>query len=215
MFKSSVALTVISCVAAVIVAVANDKTKERIACQVVKYQTEALQMVVPAGSKLTEQKFRLSDDEDSVIFWTGSIKNDTVYVFKVENHGYSGMIKFLVGVTAAGKIIGMAVLDQNETPGLGTRIQEVVARQYIGNGRGGNREKTAPWFSEQFRGISVNSPIMIEKEFGEWHSLDEKKRKVLMEKNSITAVTGSTISTRAVISGLTVKVQAYLKAIRG
>ena len=71
------------------------------------------------------------------------------------------------------------------------------------------------WFSDQFMGISINKPIAIEKTVGEWHGLSDKERLSLIEKNGITAITGSTISTRAVTNGLTAKAQLYLKAIRG
>ena len=47
--------------------------------------------------------------------------------------GLWGPIRAAVGVDAAGNLTGVAILEQNETPGLGARITE-------------------PWFRRQFRG---------------------------------------------------------------
>lgn len=215
MLRLSIVLTVIACGAALLIAVTNMKTQDRIASQQIAAQQEALKRIMPEGVTITERKVALSPESDSVTYWTGCSATDTVYAFKVGSRGYSSVINYMVCTTPEGIITGMTVLDQSETPGLGSRVQETISKKYIWNGFGGPEEKTAPWFSEQFRGISINRPVAIEKAMGEWHLLGEQQRSKLTGKNGITAITGSTISTRAVISGLSSKAKVYLKAIRG
>jgi electron transport complex protein RnfG len=81
----------------------------------------------------------------------------------VSPRGYSSAINLLVGVDARGKVIGIKVLSQQETPGLGANI-------------------VRPEFLKQFIGKSARDPIEANKD--------------------IDAITGATISTRAVCSGV-------------
>jgi electron transport complex protein RnfG len=49
----------------------------------------------------------------------------------VSERGYSGLVKLMVGLAADGKIINIAVLEQKETPGLGTKMNgEKFLRQF-------------------------------------------------------------------------------------
>lgn len=82
--------------------------------------------------------------------------------FLVSPYGYAGNIDMLVGVGADGKIKGIKILRQRETPGLGAGI----ARQK---------------FLKQFTGKSARDP--------------------LEPKKDIDAITGATISSRAVCAG--------------
>ncbi len=55
------------------------------------------------------------------------------YIFEASEYGYSSEIMLLVGMDADGAIRGVRILEQQETPGLGTKITE-------------------PWFTDQFVG---------------------------------------------------------------
>ncbi|MFA6548841.1 MAG: FMN-binding protein [Candidatus Margulisiibacteriota bacterium] len=81
----------------------------------------------------------------------------------VSPRGYSSTINLLVGIDAQGKVIGIKVLDQKETPGLGASIVK-------------------PDFLKQFIGKSARDPIEV--------------------KNDVDAITGATISSRAVCKGV-------------
>jgi electron transport complex protein RnfG len=55
------------------------------------------------------------------------------YASTTTARGYSSAIEILVGVGLDGKVQGIAILSQAETPGLGTRItQESFLRQFVG-----------------------------------------------------------------------------------
>lgn len=212
--RLTVVLTFISCGAALLIAVTNVKTRDRIEHQQMKVQNEALKKIMPDGVAISEKKFVLPTN-DTLPYWTGVLGDDTVFTLKVGNRGYSSQIYFLVCTSTEGKILGMTILEQHETPGLGAREQEKLSKKYIWNSLFGAAEQIDPWFSEQFEGVSINRPILIERTIGEWHSLNNEERSDLLDRNGITAITGSTISTRAITEGLNNKAKSYLKAIRG
>ncbi len=54
-------------------------------------------------------------------------------IYEIDAPGYSSIIELLVGVDNDGEIIGIKVLSQSETPGLGANIvKEEYLKQYIG-----------------------------------------------------------------------------------
>ena len=95
------------------------------------------------------------------------------YVFTTQGKGYSSTIETIVGVDTDITVTGARVLFQQETPGLGDKILEV---------RSG--EET-PWFTDQFVGQSADENIAVVKDGG-----------------TIDAITGATISSRAVASSI-------------
>lgn len=111
--------------------------------------------------------------------------------------------------------MGMKILEQSETPGLGSRVQESISKKYIWNGFFGKKEEGLNWFTKQFEGIDIKKVITINKTAGEWHKLGGEQRNNLLTSNEITAITGSTISTRAVTRGLENQARSYLNAIQG
>ena len=98
----------------------------------------------------------------------------------------------MVGITDDGTIQGIKILSQNETPGLGSNIDEVVEDKTVWTAFS-KEEKGAtpkPWFQEQFRGKSINNLDQIE------------------------TITGATISSAAVIVSIKEKVEIILKEIK-
>lgn len=53
------------------------------------------------------------------------------YVVKASGRGYSSTIETIVGVDPTGRITGLKVTSQQETPGLGTRIVEVKSTKTV------------------------------------------------------------------------------------
>lgn len=87
------------------------------------------------------------------------------YAFIASGSGYGGDIEILVGLDNNFSIIGISILAQTETPGLGNRITESS-------------------FTDQFKGLSV-SDIALASEGGK-----------------IDAITGASISSRAVVDAI-------------
>jgi len=122
-------------------------------------------------------------------------------------------VSLMVGVDTAGVILGISVLGQNETPGLGTRVTEVATTRYVWNAFGRAEAPREPWFTEQFEGLDLDERIEISKA-GEWHALAKDQRERLRSENDVSAITGATISTRAVVRALETRVFPYLRALR-
>jgi electron transport complex protein RnfG len=211
--KLTVVLTITGIAAALLIAFTNSKTEAKIQTQQIQAQTAALQAIMPQGVKVSEMKGEKTGQPSQ--YWIGVKDADTSYAFKLSSTGYSSTISYLVCVNAFGILEGMSVLEQNETPGLGNRIQETISNKYIWNGLLAKKEVVSPWFTEQFKGINALNPIAIEKSFAEWHKLGDEDRAKLLQKNAVTAITGATISTRAVVHGIESQAKAYLNAIKG
>lgn len=92
------------------------------------------------------------------------------------DNGFGGRIELIIGMLMDGTVSGYKVIDQKETPGLGTKIA---------SGK----------FAEQFVGMnSYNDNFKLKKDGGD-----------------IDAITGATISSRAVIDAIEKAIVAYKK----
>jgi len=62
-------------------------------------------------------------------FWREYDKDGNAigYAFIGETRGYSGIIRFICGIDLDGKIKGLSIISQTETPGLGARITEAAS----------------------------------------------------------------------------------------
>jgi electron transport complex protein RnfG len=91
--------------------------------------------------------------------------------------GYAGEIHLVLGITAAGDITGVRVVEHKETPGLG---------DYIDPGK--DRNKTTPWI-EQFTGLN-------------YPGLPDDEWKVRKDKGHFDYRAGATVTPRAVIEAV-------------
>lgn len=212
--KLSLTLTIIGIFAALLIAFTNSKTSTKILEQKLLKESTSLQQIMPKGAVIKEMK---SDNpQGPAQYWIGINGSDTSYAFKVSSQGYSSSIVSQICVDASGVVKGMNILDQGETPGLGTRVEEVITKNYIWNFF--FAEKTSPekpWFTQQFIGINILNDIAIEKNMGEWHTVSAEGHSDLKKRNAVTAITGSTISTRAVVKSITQQAKMCLISIKG
>lgn len=197
--KLTLILLIVSSIAGFTIALTYNQTKEMIDEQKAKTQQNALEQVFPKGTIIEEDNSATIIDDT---YWIGKNNNQIIgYAFKGSNTGYSSDIKFIVGVDFEGTIFGLTVMEQLETPGLGTRTQEVVSKKYIWNGLFSKEKKDTPWFTKQFSGINIFKKIEIDKA-KEWHKMADDEKSSLMSANKISGLTGATISTYAVSSGV-------------
>ncbi len=210
-FKLAIVLLIIASVAGFAIALTYERTKGKIEEQKLLNEQKSLSAIFPEGTTISEQKGTSSLPD----YWVGKNGEDIIgYAFKGLGKGYSSDIQFIVGINPEGIILGLIVLEQTETPGLGTRVQEVVSTKYIWNAFGGDKEEEIPpWFTTQFKNIDVTKNINIDKS-GEWHKLSAEQRDKLLKDNKITALTGATISTNAVKSGVKKYAYEYLTEIK-
>lgn len=112
-----VVLTLISLIAAGILGAVYTVTAEPIQQAKTAKQQQAIQQVLTANN-------RLETDTVNNLPVYRAYQDDTFVGAAVEasSNGFGGEIKIMVGFDAQGSIIDYAVLQQAETPGLGTKI---------------------------------------------------------------------------------------------
>ncbi|MBD3421566.1 MAG: RnfABCDGE type electron transport complex subunit G [Chitinivibrionales bacterium] len=209
-FKLAAVLTVVALCSGLAVSFTNSQTREEIALREQEKQTTALEQVFPEG---VEIDVKSGEKPLPATYWMARKNANTVgYAFESSAKGYAAPINLMVAVDPQGEILGLAIIDQKETPGLGTRVEETISDKYVWAPWKESTADPTPWFTRQFKGIDVNESIDIEKS-AEYHTLSSDRKKQLREKNAITAITGATISTRAVINGVGQSVPAYLREL--
>ena len=109
---------------------------------------------------------------------TSGSDNPVGIAFEAVGNGFQGKISMMIGVDSTfTRITGLKVLEQVETPGLGTKIVTDPT----------NKQNPA-WFAEQFQTLPTDKEIEVVK--------NQKPSK----ENEIQAITGATISSKAVVA---------------
>ena len=134
-------------------------------------EEEARAAVLP-GMAVYEEK-NTGDFSYYVGYTDGAKTTVGGYIFQVAGVGYSSTIEAMVGIDKKGIITGVRVLSQQETPGLGARLEEIKYGE------------SEPWFTGQYNGMSVTDEIKVDKDGG-----------------SIDSITGATISSRALTNAV-------------
>jgi Na+-translocating ferredoxin:NAD+ oxidoreductase subunit G len=125
-------------IAALVLGALYNTTKPIIAEQKTKAIQQALQRVIPGAD--TYEKKAFSEGEYFECFQN---KEFIGYALFITGAGYSGDIKMLLGINKEGTVLGLEVLAQAETPGLGAKCIEI------------KRGQNQPWFLEQFYGKNI------------------------------------------------------------
>jgi Na+-translocating ferredoxin:NAD+ oxidoreductase subunit G len=144
-------------------------------------------------------------DGRAFVYYTAydeSHQNVLGYAFTAFGKGYSSTIETVVGVTPDGRICGIKIISQKETPGLGAKTQEVASKNTLWavlSGKAVSEEGVRPWFQQQFDGLGADDLVVV-KSRGE---------------NGILAITGATISSDAVTSSIRRGLEMLLKITQG
>lgn len=104
------------------------------------------------------------------------------YVFNVSPKGYGGNMDLTVGIGADGRVTGVKIGENKETPGLGTKAAE-------------------PLFIDQYKSKTVG------------RRLETVKRKSSAD-NEIQAISGATITSKAVTTGVQAAADLAMEFIR-
>ena len=122
-------LSIISIVAGVTLAAVFSKTKEPIEAASIKKRQDAISRVLGLDDfkgKFEEISYLPEGEKDSVFLHLAYL-NDELLGAAVEtytNIGYSGTFTIIVGFDSEGTILETEVLQANETPGLGDKIDK-------------------------------------------------------------------------------------------
>lgn len=173
LFKFSLILGLVVVIATCALAWVNEITKPKIFEQQRKAEAEALYYVLPgtdSGAIVSVSK------NGSNPYYMGYLDSDSTrlagYAFLSYAKGYSSTIRTMVGIDTTGSIKRIKILSQQETPGLGTKCEEVKPGD------------TEPWWQNQFIN-KLSTSIQVDKDGGD-----------------IVSLTGATITSRAITDGI-------------
>ena len=134
----TITLFVITMVAGLSLGYVNDLTVgPKAAARLAKKVNALKQVMVEFNNNPVEEVLMIKSEKakDSIEVYTGkmdSIPIGTAVVGSTEK-GYSGLIKIMVGFEPNGNIKNIVVLEQKETPGLGTKMKDdKFVRQFRG-----------------------------------------------------------------------------------
>lgn len=198
----------------------------------------------PEGTKW--DKYRKLEGTGAFVAHFAPVEKDvTAYAAKGAASGYSSTIKLMVGAEPLGegryRILGVKIISQQETPGLGARVNEVPVSGTLWTAlaamfTAGEEEKpvetpkllaaakaldlsaesfsTRPRFQEQFAGkvVVVKGDKASGIETGwDWKKLEEGEYPP--GEHEVAAMTGATISSKAVIAAVYDAVKTIDKAL--
>ncbi len=124
-----ISLFVITIIAGFALGFVNDLTVGPKAKAKLERKINALKLVLPEFDNnpvADVQKIKSEKLKDSVELFPAYLKNKFVgaAIIGVTDKGFSGIIKIMVGFKPNGNIQNIVVLEQKETPGLGTKIKD-------------------------------------------------------------------------------------------
>lgn len=174
-YKMFIVLTLITVLSGGLLSALNNITEPRIKQHRARELKAAIADVLPAHDYYDEIS------NNMVTLYIGKKKADSQTVgvaTRLIGSGFQGKISIMVGIKPDfSELTGFKVLEQVETPGLGTKI--VVDPS--------NKSKPF-WFPEQFKGLAFKPSITVIKNVKP------------SQPNEVQAISGATISSEAVVS---------------
>ena len=161
--RLTLTLFLITAIVACCLAAVNGVTKPRIAASKEKKAQQAVEAVRPGGGEPVEH---FTDETGTV---SKVYASDAGYAIEVNPSGFNGPITMMVGVSRQGEVLGISIVTQTETAGLGATC---AAKTSAG---------------EAFRGQYAGGSGVLA---------------VTKDGGSIDAITGATITSRAVTAGV-------------
>jgi electron transport complex protein RnfG len=217
--KSIIMVTVIISLAVFALSIMNGITAPVIKERENKKFYHAVKSVMP-GFDIIERDGHAMVDGRDLYYIAGEKKEDVIsyraYAITAECMGPRGPIAAVAGIDENGIILGVSIIRHSESPGPGSRIDEVERFHSFHDRFFENSERygdTAPWFQEQFRGLDTKRRIGIVRK-SEWRAGDIAFRKELIDKNSITAIRGANAVTIAIRDGVQSTAQRLRKALK-
>jgi electron transport complex protein RnfG len=200
--KPAVVLFIIAAIAAALLGFVNVQTAPAIAKAEADSKAENMAKVFAkvgdkeyAAEDLTfDDSVELEVDDNNHITdyskATDADGNELGYAFAVTTKGYGSGLKLMIGVDMEGTVTGLSIVDcSNETPGLGANASN---DKYFGEGKG--------WYS-QFEGKT--------------NGIEVKKSGETVGDNDIQAITGATITSKAVTGGVNEALQYFNDNLKG
>ncbi|MBN1551639.1 RnfABCDGE type electron transport complex subunit G [bacterium] len=126
-FKEVIILMLIALSAGICLSVVYTATKDRIEEVKRQQRREAFQEVLPFINQLPDDMHITFEDKQNRVSVYAIDRDGDLLGAALEistKAGYGGDMTFLVGVDPSGKVKGFSLLEQKETPGLGTKAEK-------------------------------------------------------------------------------------------
>ena len=169
--RLALTLLLITAVVAVALAAVNSVTAPKIAQLNAQKTQDAIEAVLPGGGE--EVAFTDSTGLVSTVY-----QGSAGYAVKVTPTGFNGGVEMMVGIDPSGNVLGISIISQSETAGLGA-----VSAASTSAGEA---------FRGQFAGMSGS--VSVTKDGG-----------------AVDGITGATITSRAVCTGVNAALNAVAK----
>ncbi|MFD3157146.1 RnfABCDGE type electron transport complex subunit G [Haloimpatiens sp. FM7330] len=181
-FKLGALLLIITACAGLILGAIYNITKEPIAKQMEKTNNSAMKEILTKADNFKKKDVKLNGNILEVNEATANSKT-VGYAIKVTTKGYGGAVKVMVGISLDGKLQGIKILSQTETPGLGAN-------------------STQPSFYGQYKNKPIDKDLTVVKT-------------TPANPNEIQAITGATITSKAVTKGVNEAIKFYKDNLEG
>ena len=175
----TIALVLICGISTALLAATNEVTREPIAQAEEQSKQDSMQSVSP---KDAAEYVEVTTDDTSAECYKVLDKDGNViaYTISTSAKGYGGTIKVMTGIDVSGSVIAVNVYDNSdETPGLGAKTSD-------------------DQFSGQFSGNDAQTNFAVTKDADKYP-----------DNKSVDAVTGATISSRAVVGAVNHALELY------
>jgi len=203
--RLTLALGVVCCAASLVLAVANERTLEPRRRAQLRQKSQALRLVLPDFDNQPLEDVWTTEDGSGVRFYRARKQGKIVAVAGegVSEHGFGGPVRVLVGMKPDGEILAVVVAEARETPGLGTLAtdrKEMKTLADILHGKtssGGDKHALPPSpYLDQYTGkrADKDAPFRVKQDGG-----------------AIDAVSGATISSRAVAEAVSIVADAFTR----
>jgi len=148
-----------------LLAVVNALTAPKILAQGLEQEQKTLSEVLPNAKKFEA----VSSENGEIVYYKGFDESNNLIgvAFKAQGKGYSSVIQTMAGITLDGKIVAIKVINQNETPGLGTKITQMEFTDQFKN-----QDSQELSGVEAITGATISSSALI-------HSVKQKAVQVL------------------------------------
>lgn len=134
LFNMIMAMAVVSICSAASIGYVYQKTKEPIEkSKTMKISNAVAEMLGNFDNKPFEERVTLSSNDLELYPAKENGVTTSVAIKSYSNNGFGGKIELIIGLLMDGTITGYKVIQQNETPGLGTKIAEnKFSKQFVG-----------------------------------------------------------------------------------
>jgi Na+-translocating ferredoxin:NAD+ oxidoreductase subunit G len=186
MRRMIVVLTAVMVLSGLVLAATHSSLTDRIEANRVAALNASLASIFADRTGTGEQIDFEEVPSDGPTIYRGATANDDLlgYAVRLQTQGYGGTITMLVGISPdLDTILGIEVVEQVETPGLGGKI-------------------TTPEFKAQFEDLDADEQIAFVKNVEPDTSANE-----------VQAISGATITTRAVVAGINATLDRALDII--